>query len=124
MNRMREVMTTRDRDRMLDGFIEVFSDFWAQNRMLLKRIHGIAAIDPEFGKAVQARNQRRRGAALLVVERLESGEPGRGDRERRAAALAALTSFEFFDALAESTGSMERARRGLPELIKRALLSL
>src|SRR5215469_8635749 len=50
MERMREVMMTSDPTQMLDGFIEVFSTFWRRNRLLLKRIHGSAAIDPEFGK--------------------------------------------------------------------------
>ncbi len=43
-----------------DGDGAVFSNFWAKNRLLLKRIHGIAAVDPEFGKAIYARNQRRK----------------------------------------------------------------
>jgi AcrR family transcriptional regulator len=120
MERMREVMVTADPDRMLDRFIAVFSNFWARNRMLLKRIHGIGAIDPEFGKAIQARNQRRMMAAKRVMERLQRGvldEQG----QKRAASLAALTSFEFFDVLVESMGDMEIAQKQLPGLIKNAL---
>jgi hypothetical protein len=36
--------------------------------------------------------------------------------------LVALTSFEFFDALAESLGTAEAAERRLPGLIRSALL--
>jgi hypothetical protein len=36
--------------------------------------------------------------------------------------LVALTSFEFFDALAESLGTVEAAEQQLPGLIRRALL--
>ena len=119
MERMREVMTTSDPNVMLDRFIGVFSDFWAKNRLLLKRIHGIAAVDPEFGQAVQARNQRRQMAATRVMERLGSRLGGRTDESRaeRVALLVALTSFEFFDSLAESLGSVEAAREQLPGLI-------
>src|ERR1700722_16539490 len=42
MDRMREVLMTSAPQSMLDGFISVFSNFWAKNHLLLKRIHGIA----------------------------------------------------------------------------------
>ena len=123
MERMRTVMTAGDPEAMLDGFIGVFSDFWAKNRLLLKRIHGIAAIDPEFGKAVEARNRRRHGAAMRIAERMNAG--GLGARKKHnaewVANLVALTSFEFFGALAEAAGSIEEAQRQLPMLIKNAL---
>src|SRR5580704_1978177 len=114
MERMREVMISSDPGAMLDGFIAVFSNFWGKNRMLLKRIHGIAAIDPEFGEAIRARNQRRQMGATRVIERLDGGV-----RSERIASLVALTSFEFFDALAESLGTVEAAEKQLPALIKK-----
>jgi AcrR family transcriptional regulator len=124
MERMREVMMTSDAGAMLDGFIEVFSTFWAKNRMLLKRIHGIAAVDPEFGKAIQARNQRRKMAATRVIERFDIRAEVRSveEKSRRIASLVALTSFEFFDALVESFGNVEAAEKQLPGLIRKALL--
>src|ERR1700739_261674 len=124
LERMRDLMMARDAEAMLDGFIEVFSNFWAKNRLLLKRIHGIAAIDPEFGKAIQARNQRRHMAAARVVERLDSGAKVRsaGDNSELIGSLVALTSFEFFDVLAESLGTVEAAEKNLPGLIRKALL--
>jgi AcrR family transcriptional regulator len=123
MERMREVMMTSDPQSMLDGFIAVFSTFWAKNRLLLKRIHGIAAIDPEFGDAIRARNQRRRMAATRVIERLDSGVQSMSieDKCDRIVCLVALTSFEFFDALVESQGTVEAAEKQLPELIRRAI---
>jgi AcrR family transcriptional regulator len=125
MQRMREVMQQPDPDAMLAGFVKVFCDFWTRDRILIRRIHGIAAIDPEFGAAVEARNRRRQGAAARVVDRLaEAGsqkdegrsEPVRdGDNDRsraqKVAALYALTSFEFFDALAENCGDLEETAR-------------
>ena len=124
MERMREVMMTSDAGAMLDGFIEVFSTFWAKNRMLLKRIHGIAAVDPEFGKAIQARNQRRKMAATRVIERIDIRAEVKSVEENsgRIASLVALTSFEFFDALVESFGNVEAAEKQLPGLIRKALL--
>ncbi len=102
-----------------------FSDFWTKYRVLLRRIHGIAAIDPEFGAAVAARNRRRQGAVTRVVDRLESRQPLRNVelRGRRIGALYALTSFEFFDALAESIGTEKDIPELLSALVRAALES-
>jgi AcrR family transcriptional regulator len=123
MMRMREVMTSSDAESMLAAFVEVFAGFWGKDRLLLKRIHGIAAVDPEFGRAVEARNQRRKMAASRVIERIDAGMRGieGGERERKIAILVALTSFEFFDALAESSGSAEAAGRLIYPLVKNAV---
>ena len=124
MERMREVMMTREAGAMLDGFIAIFCTFWAKNSLLLKRIHGIAAIDLEFGEVIRARNQRRQMAASRVIERIDSGVQltSAEDKSERVACLVALTSFEFFDALVESLGTVEAAEKQLPGLIKRAML--
>jgi AcrR family transcriptional regulator len=123
MMRMREVMTATDPERMLKAFVEIFTGFWGKDRLLLKRIHGIAAIDPEFGQAVEARNQRRKMAATRVVERLYATVPGVDEEEkiRKIASLTALTSFEFFDALVESSGSVEMAASGVSLLVRKAV---
>jgi AcrR family transcriptional regulator len=123
MGRMREVMTASDPERMLAAFVAVFTGFWAKDRLLLKRIHGIAAVDPEFGEAVAARNQRRKMAAARVVERLSAMGPGADEEQRTAkiATLVALTSFEFFDALVESSGSEEKAAGSVYSVVKKAM---
>jgi AcrR family transcriptional regulator len=123
MMRMREVMTSRDAESMLAAFVGVFVGFWGKDRLLLKRIHGIAAIDSEFGRAVEARNQRRKMAAGRVIERIHAGGKGIEAEElgRKIAILVALTSFEFFDALAESCGSGETAGMWIYPLVKTAV---
>jgi AcrR family transcriptional regulator len=121
LERMREVMQQADAGAMVAGFVEVFTRFWARDRMLLKRIHGIAAIDSEFAAAVEGRNRRRRIASARIVDRI--GRTGSGDEElkRRAATLYALTSFEFFDALAEVSGSLEVAASSVLNLVRLAI---
>jgi hypothetical protein len=84
--------------------------------VLIRRVHGIGAIDPEFGSVIDARNRRRLMAAMHIVQRM-SGEDG----TQKAAMLAALTSFEFFDALAESCGSEEEAEAMVLRLARSAL---
>ena len=104
MERMREVMMLPPGDSQLLRFVEIFCGFWAKNRLLIRRVHGIGAIDPEFGVVIDARSRRRLMAATRIVQRM-SGDDG----AQKAAMLAALTSFEFFDALAESSGSEDEA---------------
>ena len=106
MHRMREVMQQTDAEAVLPAFVKVFTDFWSKDRLFIRRIHGIAAIDPEFSAAVEARNRRRQAAAARVVDRLaaRSGEARMQNKTQTTAALYALTSFEFFDTLAESGG--------------------
>jgi AcrR family transcriptional regulator len=134
MERMREVMQQADAGALLPAFVKVFTDFWSRDRLFLRRIHGIAAIDPELGAAVEARNRRRQMAATRIVERLArangartgpgasstpDSKDGREKKARRIAALYALTSFEFFDALAESAGTVESAADLVLTVVKR-----
>lgn len=120
LERMREVMQQADAGAMVTGFVEVFTRFWIKDHMLLKRIHGIAAIDSEFAAAVEGRNRRRRMASARIIERI--GRTRSGDEsKRRAAALYALTSFEFFDALAEVFGDPDVAASSVLDLVRLAV---
>ncbi len=116
MERMREAMMLPPGDAQLARFVGIFCGFWAKNRMLLRRVHGIGAIDPEFGAVIEARNQRRLMAATRIVQRM-----GGDDGARKAATLAALTSFEFFDALVESCGTETEAETVVLQLAKKVL---
>jgi AcrR family transcriptional regulator len=118
MERMREVMMQSPGDAQLERFVGIFCRFWAKNRVVIRRVHGIGAIDPEFGTVIEARNQRRLMAATRIVER--SGRGG-SEAKQHAAMLAALTSFEFFDALVESCGSEADAEAMVLRLAQNAL---
>ena len=122
-NRMREVFMAPDGESMLARMVEVFSGFWSQERLVLRKIRAIAAIEPDFGQAVKARDQRRHQIAERVVERLFALQEGltQEERSRKIAALVALTSFEFFDAFADSCGDADRAKAGMIPVIRRAM---
>jgi AcrR family transcriptional regulator len=99
---MRDAMTQPTPQAMLARFVEIFCKFWASNRILFRRIHGIGAIDPEFGAVLEERNQRRHGLATRITQQLSVKETPREILARNAAALTALTSFEFYDSLVEN----------------------
>ena len=124
MGRMREVFMSPDGDTALARMVEVFTQFWSGQRMILKKIRAIAALEPDFGAAVKAREARRQGIAARVVERLSARGPEMDEEEqgRKIACLVALTSFEFFDAMAESCGDQEKAAEWLGGLVRKAVL--
>lgn len=118
MERMREAMTQPMAEAMLKRFVEVICGFWASHRVLLRRIHGIGAIDPEFGLVIDARNKRRTIAATRIAGRFGTG----GEVKQKIAVLTVLTSFEFFDGLVEN-GVDEEAAAGIIFGLARDLFS-
>lgn len=86
----------------LDGLIAAFAHFWTVDRIIIRRLHGIAALDPEIGRSDAERNERRRGALTAILRRLqaERGVPTDADLEPAVALLHMLTSFEAMDQLA------------------------
>jgi AcrR family transcriptional regulator len=117
MERMREAMTQASGERMLEQFVNIFCQFWARNRVLIRRVHGIGAIDPEFNDVIETRNRRRLMAATRIARKMGITN----EVERRAAVLAALTSFEFFEALAENCGEASGIEAIVLELARNAL---
>jgi AcrR family transcriptional regulator len=121
MERMRFVMQQSSPAAMLAGFVEIFTGFWSKDKLLLRRIHGIAAIDPEFGAVLEARNRRRRMAATRVVGVLgKSG--GEKDGAEKINALYALTSFEFYCAVMEGLDDVDEGLRMIRAIVEKAIL--
>lgn len=86
----------------LDGLIDAFAHFWTGDRIIIRRLHGIAALDPEVGRGDEGRNRRRRDALTLLLRRLqaERGTPADDRLDEVVALLHMLTSFEAMDLLA------------------------
>lgn len=88
----------------LDELIAVFCRFWASDRLLTRRLYGLAALDPELDVALRTRASRRPQGLRVMLSRMaaQHGRPGPEELEETIAALDVLTSFETFDRLAES----------------------
>ena len=86
----------------LHEFIRFFVNFWQSDRDLIRRLHGLGAIDPEIARGLRARNERRRKGVTVILERYERSYPPLTPLDRPIAidTLHMLTSFETFDALA------------------------
>lgn len=87
---------------MLRKFVEVFAGFWSSDRLTIRRIHGLAVLDPELGRIDRARNERRRMAATRIIDALSRrfGRPAADEKANAVDLLFTVTSFEFFDSLA------------------------
>jgi AcrR family transcriptional regulator len=93
----------------LDGVIAAFSHFWASDRVIIRRLHGLAVLDPEIEGGERARNERRRDALRVAIGRVaeEHGHPTVESRDEVIDILHTLTSFETFDILAGATREIE-----------------
>lgn len=116
---MREVMHGTDARTAVRGFVRVFTRFWRKERVLIRRIHGIAALDLAFGQAVSSRYARRRGAAEVLANRFASAMAL--PPNEAAAALYTFTSFEFFDIFVSEGMTTEDAVEQMVRLAERIL---
>jgi AcrR family transcriptional regulator len=86
----------------LDAFVATFGRFWSADRLVYRRLHGLAAIDPELEPVLRARQQWRRHGLEVLVSRVRQrlGRPTPKAAARTVDVLYTLTSFETFDTLA------------------------
>lgn len=104
----------------LAEYIKVFARFWNSDREMTRRIHGLAAVDPDFEQLLASRQQRRVMGCTRIVQMLSRrhGTPPPEKIDEAIKVLYSLTSFEFFDALAGSDSSPEEVA---PMVIKLAI---
>jgi AcrR family transcriptional regulator len=102
VGRLRASFACPEPREALDGFVAAFAGFWDSDRIVIRRIRGLAAIDPDFELAVRARDERRREGLKTIVSRIAElcHKPPPAARDDVIAILHTLTSFETFDNLA------------------------
>lgn len=93
----------------LNEYIAVFSRFWDADRLVMRRLRALAALDSDFEKVVRARDEWRRGGLHVIVQRLmeKHGQPIPEAFDETVDVLFTLLSFESFDTLAGPTRSLE-----------------
>src|SRR5712691_5908967 len=89
----------------LDDYITVFSRFWDSDRLVTRRIRGLAALDSDFEQVIRARDERRRHGLRVIVGRIaqQYGRPAPEAIDETINILYTLLSFECFDLLAGPT---------------------
>jgi len=83
----------------LRRFIAAFARFWAADRVVMRRLRALAALDPDVAAVIEARDERNRTGLSVLVGRLAAAIPSL-DRPEAVRLLHTLSSFETFDSLA------------------------
>jgi AcrR family transcriptional regulator len=101
MERLRPALCQAEPMEALMGLIAAFGGFWASDRLVIRRVRALAALDPEIEQSVHARDERRREHLRVIFGRLvEQGQFAAEAVEEAVDCLHTLTSFETFDTLA------------------------
>jgi AcrR family transcriptional regulator len=107
----------------LDEYITVFGRFWQSDRLVTRRLRGLAALDPDFEQVIRARDERRRQGLRVIVGRLveQHGRPESSALDEVINVLYTLISFECFDTLAGPSRNIEEVVPVVQQLARAAL---
>ncbi len=107
----------------LNEYITVFGRFWQSDRLVTRRLRGLAALDPDFEQVIRARDERRRKGLRVLVQRLieQHGRPAPGALDEVVNVLYTLISFECFDTLAGPTRSIQEVVPVVQQLARAAI---
>ena len=102
LTELRRAFEEPDPRGALQEFIVTFTRFWAADRLVMRRLRALAALDPDVGAVIRARDDRHRQGLAVLTSRLAGGSttPHPGQDGRIVQLLHALTGFEMFDSLA------------------------
>lgn len=103
MSGLAAAFTDPDPIAALRTFVGTFGHFWDADRPAMRRLRALAALDPEVGSVISARDSRRRMGLGVLARRLAERRDAtrQTEPEDLARVLYVLTSFETFDALAD-----------------------
>jgi AcrR family transcriptional regulator len=107
-----------DPHEALDGLLDAFAGFWSSERIVIRRIRGLAALDPDIDVAVREREERRREGLRAILGRLPTSRRKSATQLAEAVAiLHTLTSFETFDNLAGIDRAIDSALPSIRALV-------
>jgi AcrR family transcriptional regulator len=110
MQRMPEVFREPNPSAALDKLVSIFVGFWSSDRVVIRRLRAMAALDAEIARGIHSRDTRRRHIAGEILKRMAAaGKTNYVEEQLSAAAdvITVLTGFATYDALA-TAGHSER----------------
>lgn len=124
-----EVVRVKDAFREVDAhdalqeFVTRMVHFWSSDRLIIRRLRNLAALDPEIEEGLRARDDRRRHGVRIILERWlrERDCANPGELEEMAHVLQMLTSFETYDQLGGIGDSPETVAALLWKLVVRIM---
>jgi AcrR family transcriptional regulator len=109
MGELARAFTAPDHDEALRLLVSAFVGFWGTDRVVMRRLRALAALDPDVAGVIGARDDRRRQALQALLGRRDDV----ADLGRAVRAAFMLTSFESYDAL---LGARTRSAEVIPTL--------
>jgi AcrR family transcriptional regulator len=123
LTELSRVFEEPDQRAALNEFVVTFTRFWAADRLVMRRLRALAALDPDVGAVIGARDDRRREALAVLTGRLAGGptaaHPGADGRVLQL--LHALTGFEMFDSIASPEDTPADVAKLLTQLAETVL---
>jgi AcrR family transcriptional regulator len=104
--RIAQAMAMPDPRAALNALVEIFCAFWSLDPAI-GRLHDAMATDPEFASALIERNERRRKALTVLVDRMAGDSASRRSRQDAVDMIFALTSHALFAMLRKSRSASE-----------------
>ena len=117
LHQLPDAFRQSDTNVALDRLIEIFARFWSSDRVVMRRLRAMAALDPELDQVLRERAEGLRNGLRVIVSRLPKGRAPVTDT---VDLLFALTSFENFDLLA----GPDRTPEAVAPLVKRAAAAI
>jgi AcrR family transcriptional regulator len=107
----------------LAEFVGTFGTVWQEDRLVIRRLQGLAALDAAFAQVWSAREARRRDGLGTIVARLMAARrrSGRVDTKTLTDVLYALIAFETYDAIAGPTRTLDQVGPLVHQLALKAL---
>lgn len=108
---------------VLNQYIKIFGHFWDVDRLVMRRLRALAALDPDFEQVIRTRDEwRRKGVRAITQQIVEKQRPAlSGTFDETVDVLLTLTSFETFDTLAGATRSLEEVVPVVQKLARAAI---
>jgi len=103
IERMAKAFTAPNGIEAITTLVTAFYGFWATDRIVTRRLRGLATVDKDLDAVIKARDARQRMAMTALLERFPDLDASGRERERTVDLLCAVASFEMFDKLAGQT---------------------
>lgn len=111
MNELASAFGAPDPDDALRLLLTAFARFWGTDRLVMRRLRALAALDPDVATVITARDERRRLALKALLDR-RTDVP---DPVHALRVAHMLTSFETYDALLRPR---QRPAEAVPTLLQ------
>jgi AcrR family transcriptional regulator len=123
LTELAEVFNERDPRQAIRAFIMTFTRFWAADRLVMRRLRALAALDPDVAAVIEARDERHRNGLSVLVGRLAGPKTGFPAKQvdQAVRVIHALSSFECYDSLAGPNNDPAEVAPVLIDLAEAAL---